>query len=299
MILAAGLGTRLRPHSLLRPKPLFPILGQPLLLRIIEQLRGAGFSPIIVNAYHLAEQIAALLADQPDIILQHEPMELGTGGGLRMALASFGDEPVLVTNGDIYHDIDYAAIYAQHERGGCPVTMVMHNYPKFNKVTVDGNLVRAFSPGDTGGRLSGSSLETLAFTGIHVVHPSVLRDIPPGVFYSIIDRYKGHLVTGGKIASVKVDGHYWTDIGTIDDYLDLHRALLTSSQPCFRLADGVSLGQGVSTEGWGYVGAGASLGDGAHLSRVVVWDRVAIPNGTFIHDCLVTQALSQQDTLCT
>lgn len=292
MILAAGLGTRLRPHSLLRPKPLFPILGRPLLLRIIEQLRQAGFSSIIVNAYHLAEQIVALLADQPDIILQQEPMELGTGGGLRLALPHFADEPVLVTNGDIYHDIDYGAIYAQHGRGDSPVTMVMHDCPRFNQVLVAADQVRAFSRGDEGNQRDPAT-ETLAFTGIHVVHPSVLRDIPPAIFYSIIERYQDHLAEGGRIAAAKVNGHLWTDIGTTADYLDLHRRLLAAEPPCFRLAEGVRLGQDVIMEGWGYVGAGVRLGDGAYLARVVVWDGAVIPNGALLKDCLVTDASCQ------
>jgi len=290
MILAAGLGTRLRPYSLLRPKPLFPILGKPLLLRIIDQLRNAGFSSIIVNAYHLAEQIVALLADQSDITLQHEPIELGTGGGLRMALPHFGDEPVLITNGDIYHDIDYGAIYAQHARGGHLVTMVMHDCPRFNKVVVAADQVRAFSrSGLKPSQGKGDAVaEILAFTGIHVLRPSVLRDIPPGIFYSIIDRYQGLLDKGGRIGSVKVSGHIWADIGTIEDYLDLHRTLLTAAQPSFCLAGNVNIGQDVVLEEWGYVGAGASLGDGARLSRVVVWDGVEIPKGVVLQDCLAT-----------
>lgn len=293
MILAAGLGARLRPYSLQRPKPLFPVLGRPLLLRIVEQLRNAGFTSIVVNAYHLAEQIVALLADQPDIILQQEPMELGTGGGLRMALPHFGEEPVLITNGDIYHDIDYAAVYSQHVRGGSPVTMVMHDYPRFNKVAVEEGLVRDFSrDGDALGR-NGSGAGILAFTGVHVVRPAVLRDIPPGVFYSIIDRYQDHLARGGQIASCQVSGHLWFDIGSVADYLDLHRSLLSASHPSFCLAEGVTIGQDVTLDEWGYVGADASLGDGAHLSRVVVWDGAAIPKGARLQDCLVTDAPDQ------
>lgn len=287
MILAAGLGTRLRPHSLLRPKPLFPILGEPLLLRIILQLRRAGFSSIVVNAFHLAEQIVARLADQPDIILQQEPIELGTGGGLRLALPHFGDEPILVTNGDIYHDIDYGAIYAQHERGSCPVTMVMQDCPRFNKVLVEGGQVRAFL-GKEQVHPPNPGAEVLAFTGIHVLHPSVLRDLPLGSFSSIIDCYQDHLATGGRIAAAKVSGHLWADIGTVGDYLALHRTLLTDDQPHFRLAAGVKIGREVMLADWGYVGAGTTLGDGAHLSRVVVWDGAAITPGALLQDCLVT-----------
>ncbi len=292
MILAAGLGTRLRPYSLLRPKPLFPVMGVPLLLRTINQLRAAGFAQIIVNAYHLADQMVALLSGQADIILQCEPMELGTGGGMRMALGHFGDEPVLITNGDIYHDIDYGAIYARHLAAGCQLTMVMHDYPRFNKVKVCAGLVRAFSKrGPEAAPGHGDSDEdVLAFTGIHVLQPSLLHDIPPSCFYSIIDRYQGHLDKGGMIQAAIVTGHFWKDIGTPEDYLDLHQALLSDSQPCFCLADGVKVGQDVIMEDWGYVGDGVCIGDGAHLTRVVVWDGAIIPNGAVLKDCLVANA---------
>jgi len=288
MILAAGLGTRLRPYSLARPKPLFPVMGQPLLWRIIDQLRTAGFGPIIVNAHHLAEQMVAQLSAQADIILQCEPIELGTGGGLRMALPHFGDEPVLITNGDIYHDIDYGAVYARHAEGGLPISMVMHDYPRFNKVLVTDGLIRAFSPSSGAGPAPDiSDHGVLAFTGIHVLEPAVLGEIPPDRFYSIIDRYQGHLEGGGRIGAIMVQGHFWQDIGTLEDYLDLHRTLLRESRPAFCLADGVKVGRDVVMEGWGYVGAGATIGDASQLARVVVWDGAVIPPGAVLRDCLV------------
>lgn len=288
MVLAAGLGTRLRPYSLLRPKPLFPVLGEPLLLRIIRQLREAGFGPIIVNAYHLAEQIEACLADATDIILQREPKELGTGGGLRMALPHFGAEPVLITNGDIYHDIDYGAVFAHHHEGDAPLTMVMHDYPRFNKVMVDQGQVRGLGGKALGLELAEPTGTPLAFTGIHVLDPRLLHEIPVGVFSSIIDRYQCHLDQGGRITALTVHGHFWQDIGTTHDYLDLHQTLLSGSPPPFRLAEDVTLGQDVMVEEWGYVGAKAIIGDHVSLSRVVVWDGAVIPSGAVLRECLVT-----------
>jgi len=288
MILAAGLGTRLRPYTLLRPKPLFPVLGEPLLLRIVGQLRRAGFTSIIINAYHLAEQLAAFFKGQADIHLQQEPVELGTGGGLRMALPFFTDEPVLITNGDIYHDIDYGEVYARHRQGGQPLTMVMHDYPRFNKVWVEQGQVKGFAgqdPGETG--TGGAAATQLAFTGIHCLDPHLLHVIPPACFYSIIDRYQGHLDAGGRICAMTVKDHCWRDIGTLGDYLDLHRSLLCGSQP-FRVAEDVTMGQGVSLEEWGYVGAGVTIGDNVSLRRVVVWDGAHIPSGATLTDTLIT-----------
>lgn len=288
MVLAAGLGTRLRPYSLLRPKPLFPVLGQPLVLRIIGQLRASGFGPIIVNAFHLADQVEALFADQPDIILQREPLELGTGGGLRMARDHFGDEPVLVTNGDIYHDIDYGAVMAQHRRGECPITMVMHDYSRFNKVTVRGDRVLGFTQDLISGEHGDTVPNRLAFTGVHVLDRSVLDGIPPSCFYSIIDRYQGHLQAGGEIGAMTVGGHFWQDMGTIEDYLGLHQCILSGHAPSFVVGEDVVVGKNVELDDWGYIGAKATVGDESRLSRVVVWDGAIIPPGSVLNDCLVT-----------
>ena len=189
MILAAGLGTRLRPYSLVRPKPLFPILGRPLLLITIDKLRRAGFSPIIVNCHHLSEQIVDLLKGEDDIILQVEVDVLGTGGGLRMALGSCGKEPLLVTNGDIYHTIPYDKIYARHQQSGCQVSMVMHDFSRFNKVHVDQKWrVQGFSTTSFAPESNATTL--LAFTGIHVVDPQILESIPSGCFFNIILPYR-------------------------------------------------------------------------------------------------------------
>ena len=106
MILAAGFGTRLLPYTELRPKPLFPLLNKPLLLLTIERLQRAGFDHIVVNCHHLRDQIVDLLQDLRGVVVQQEDIILGTGGGLRLALNVFRNEPVLVTNGDIYHSVD-------------------------------------------------------------------------------------------------------------------------------------------------------------------------------------------------
>ncbi len=289
MILAAGLGTRLLPHTRRRPKPLFPVLGEPLIKRIVGQLRAAGLGPVVVNAHHLAEQIADCLAGEPDIILQREERELGTGGGLRLALPHFQDDPVLVTNGDIFHDIDYRQVLAGHQASGGPLTMVMQDLPRFNSVPVAGDRVLGLPAGGRPAEVPPGA-RCLAFTGIHVVEPALLAGIPSGSFHSILDRYQGHLAAGGQSQALTVRGHFWRDIGTPRDYLELHRDLLLANDtaPSFRLAAGVRMGREVALDGWGYVGAGAVIGDRARLARVVVWEGVEIPAGQALADCLVT-----------
>jgi len=297
MILAAGLGTRLRPYTLVRPKPLFPVLDTPLALAILRQVQAAGFGPVVVNAYHLAAQIVAAFQGEPGVVLQVESKEMGTGGGLRLALPNFDDTPLLIVNGDVVHDLDLAWIYEQHRRAGNQVTMVMHDYPRFNTVRVaaDGRIL-GFTT--VGARVAPGE-QLLAFTGIHVVNPAVLAAIPEGGFYNIIDRYRDLIATGGRIGALTVQGHFWTDMGTPADYLDLHGQLLTGggapSLPDFApvsgllyQGQGVRLGSNVRFDDWVAIGSHAVIGDNVQLSRVVVWDGVTVPAGTVATDTILT-----------
>jgi mannose-1-phosphate guanylyltransferase len=291
MLLAAGLGTRLRPYTLIRPKPLFPILNVPLLDILLDQLVLAGCTRVVVNCHHLAAQIEVAVAGRPEVILQHEPEILGTGGSLRKALPLFGDEPVLVMNGDIYHDIAVDRLLAQHAAVGLPVTMAMHDYARFNSVHVVGDRVYGFSP-DSGP----ASGEMLAFTGIHVLDREVIDLIPDCGFFHIIDLYR-QLAAAGRVGSLRVDGSFWRDIGTPEDYLDLHRQLLdgqggnrsdcmlAGSSWC--ISDQAMLADDVKLREWGAVGPGAKIGRGSQLTRCVVWDDVTVGPDRQLADTIV------------
>jgi mannose-1-phosphate guanylyltransferase len=287
MILAAGLGTRLRPYSLLRPKPLFPVLGRPLLLLHLAMLRGAGFGSVVVNAHHLQEQIVRCLAGEDGITVQQEEQILGTGGGLRLAAARFGRDPVLITNGDIYHTIDLARVYGEHCATGAAATLVLHDYPRFNKVTVseDGRILD-FGDSETT-RKQG---RRLAFTGIHVLDPAVLQLIPAGVFADIIDCYRNLIRQGGAVRALVVRDHFWTDMGTPEDYLALHAQLLGRREPAARffVDQQAELGRGIRLQDWAVIGRGARIGEGVSLSRVVVWDGAEIAAGRQLTDTIVT-----------
>ncbi len=289
MILAAGFGTRLLPHTLIRPKPLFPILNQPLLLLTIKRLQNLGFDHIVVNCHHLRQQIVDALHGLSGVVVQEEEIILGTGGGLRRGLRLLRDEPLLVSNGDIYHSIDFLDFYRSHERTGHSVTLAMHDYPRFNSVTVEDGKITEFS--------NSAASERLAFTGLHVIEPAVLQEMCEGGFSCIIDHYRRLLEKGVKIDSYRTDGCYWTDMGTPADYLALHHGLLAETIPCWQeigpvhgpycLAGRADLGAQVTMHGWACVG-NARIGDGSHLQRVVVWDDVTVPGGSRLVDCIVS-----------
>lgn len=288
MILAAGFGTRLKPYSLIRPKPLFPLFNRPLLPATVRRLQRAGFTRIIVNCHHLGELIEDALAGFDGVQLQKEPVILGTGGGLRLALESLGPEPLLVTNGDIYHDLDFQALYGRHGAGGAAVTMALHDQPRFNSVETAGTEVVGFSSG-TGANL--------AYTGIQVVEPEVLRGINPGRYACIIDYYRHLLATGAAIRAEVFTELAWTDIGTPADYLATHAALLRGRLPIWPelaepptaatwIAPGAEIGEQCRIADWACIGA-ATIGAGAVIERSVIWDGARVEPGAVIRDQII------------
>jgi mannose-1-phosphate guanylyltransferase len=290
MILAAGFGTRLLPHTLLRPKPLFPILNQSLLLLTIKRLQNAGCDHIVVNCHHLRHQIAAALQGMPGVAVLEEEIILGTGGGLRGALPLLRDEPLLISNGDIYHTVDFALLFARHLAGGAAVSLAVHDYPRFNTVRVNDDRIAGFS--------EKVGPDCLAFTGLHVIDPAILQDITPSRYSSILDLYRQVLAFRREIAALRVDGSYWTDMGTPEDYLALHAGLLKGTIPSwpemdlpaagpFLISPKARLADDLQLEDWCCLGD-VEVGGDVRISRTVAWDNVHIAAGSMVDNALLS-----------
>ena len=222
LILAAGFGTRLSPHTQTVPKALFEVAGTPVLGRMIANLKRAGCSGVAVNTHHLADQIRAYLSAHDfglPVTLSHEPEILGTGGAVRQLAAFWNAEPFIVVNADILTDIDLAVVHARHCEQGARVTLVMHDRTPFNQVWVDERRrITGFA------RYSDSPKEgrhrKMAFTGIQVMDTDVLRYIPDDGFCDIISVYRQMIDDGLSILAHVVHGHYWQDMGTPERYRD-------------------------------------------------------------------------------
>jgi mannose-1-phosphate guanylyltransferase len=290
MILAAGFGTRLQPYSLIRPKPLFPVLNRPLLLATIDRLKNAGFSLIVVNCHHLRQQIVSAVKDIPGVIVQEEPLILGTGGGLALAARSLNNEPLLVTNGDIYHSIDFAALYEHHIQSGNKVTMALHDHPRFNKIKVLNDQVLELNG-------SGETADLLAFTGLQVVSPELLGSLSCGTYSCIIGYYSSLIEKGVEINCRIETESNWTDMGTPEDYLALHQELLEGAIPIWPelnylgtspilVDERARCGVKSSFQQWASIGR-ARVGDDVQLKRSIVWDDAEVESGSRISDRII------------
>jgi len=233
LILAAGLGTRLRPYSENTPKPLFTISKRPLLDIIISNLIDSGCKAIIVNTHHLHQKIDAYLARKKypvPIMTRYEPYILGTGGAIKNVADFWDNTPFMVINSDIVTDIDFKCVYEFHLNHSHPVTLVMHNDPEFNTVTLNKDgFIQDFgerfsmtassdSTTNVSKRLESEEYNRLTFTGIQVLDPELLELIPGNVFFSIIDGYKKLLSQNKKICAYISKDHYWKDLGTPERY---------------------------------------------------------------------------------
>jgi NDP-sugar pyrophosphorylase family protein/aminoglycoside/choline kinase family phosphotransferase len=233
LILAAGLGTRLRPYSENTPKPLFTIANRPLLDIIISDLIDSGCKAIIVNTHHLPQKIDSYLARRKypiPITTRHEPHILGTGGAIKNVADFWGNSPFMVINSDIITDIDFKGVYEFHSNHYHPVTLVLHNDPEFNTVALnEDGFVHGFDEGFQNTAPSNSTVKRLksfpskeyirlTFTGIQVLNPELLELIPDNAFFSIIDCYKKLLSQNKKICAYISKNRYWKDLGTPERY---------------------------------------------------------------------------------
>jgi NDP-sugar pyrophosphorylase family protein len=225
LILCAGLGTRLLPHTRAIPKPLFPINGKPLLDRIIQSLIQAGCRSIMINTHHLHQDIEAFLARQHYAVpvqTRHEPRILGTGGAIHNVQDFWDEDAFMVINGDIVTDMDLKAVYGFHQHHGHPVTLVLCDFPEINSVSVDANQsVTGFDDGDFTPSCTDfpkDPARQLTFTGIQVIDPKVLKWISGSPSSSSIDFYRTLIQKGMTIKAHIPENCYWKDIGTPRQY---------------------------------------------------------------------------------
>ncbi|MFI5295049.1 MAG: sugar phosphate nucleotidyltransferase [Thermodesulfovibrionales bacterium] len=219
-ILAAGFGERLRPLTNHLPKPLIPILGKPVIERLVERVLTAPIAHVGVNAHYKAEMLSQWTETSAyaDIIeLFYENKILGTGGALKNAESFLRGTPFIVHNSDIFSNIGLNILIERHISEGNIATLAVHNHHKFNNVWID-KRGRLLTVGHTQPERKGS--HRLAFTGIAVYSPEFLDLLPVGIS-SVVDAWLRAVSSGCKVGTVNFTGCRWTDIGTPEAFSSL------------------------------------------------------------------------------
>ena len=304
-VLAAGLGTRLKPLTDVCPKPLLPVLTRPLLGVVLAQLEAAGCFQVAVNTHHLADQVHDFLQGQPWSFLlsvSHEPEILGTGGGLRQLGEILREGPFLAVNADILTDLDLAEVYRAH-RPGAVSTLVLHDCPAYNHVWVKDGAVVSIGRPPPGGK---AYEKILAYTGVQVVDRKMLAYIPPQGSSGLVQAWVEAMAAGERLAYLTVSGHFWQDLGTPEHYLAAHRRLFAGASPELGryfpgltdplIGPGARIGAGAQFGGGVCLGSKVVVGEGASLKNTVVWDRAAISPNVTLEDCIVAFGVQVRDS---
>jgi NDP-sugar pyrophosphorylase family protein len=222
MVLAAGVGSRLKPLTDRMPKALLDVGGAPMIERVIRRLKAAGVTELVVNLFHLGERIVEFLASQGDFGLRieftREAELLDTGGGLKNAAWFFDDgRPFFLHNVDVLSDIDLEGLLRFHRTVGALATLAVQSRPSARQLLFgrDGLLRGRESPeGVEWAKGPRSDVERLAFTGIHVIDPAIFPRMTETGAFPIARTYLRLAGEGEWIAAYRADGRYWQDIGS-------------------------------------------------------------------------------------
>jgi NDP-sugar pyrophosphorylase family protein len=223
MIFAAGKGTRLGSITKDIPKAMVKINGVPILEHTILKLKNYGFNEIILNVHHFSGQIINFLESKNNFGIRIEISDeseqlLDTGGGLKKAAWFFKeDEPFLVHNVDVLTDLDLNGFYKAHLKSGALATLAVRRRKTVRYLLSDENGVlcgwRNINTGEERIVKDYSGiLEEVAFSGIHVIHPALLMNLPDKKVFSMIEVYL-YLAASNRIMTFNHDDTRWLDIG--------------------------------------------------------------------------------------
>ncbi|BAC91025.1 sugar phosphate nucleotidyltransferase [Gloeobacter violaceus] len=294
-VLAAGKGTRLRPFTDDIPKPLVPVLNRPVMARVLDLCRTHGFDEVVANLHYKGEKISRHFEDgsQYGVRLDYswEKELMGTAGGVRRQAEFLGDGTFLVISGDVVTDLDITRLVHFHKAHGAIATMAVKEVgdpSRFGIVVTDAaGQIQSFQEKPA----AGTERSNLANTGIYVFEPEVFDWIPEGQFYDFGKDLFPALVEKGAPVFAMGTGDYWSDVGTLGQYLYTHWDLLCHPHLKQRI------GKGTVIEPGAILSSHALIGENCHIERGAVvmgysciGDGCVVRSGATVFDSIVWAA---------
>ncbi len=219
-ILGAGLGTRLRPLTEHRPKPLLPLGGRPIITYAMDHLIEAGIERFIVNTHHQPQTYSETFPDGlyrgVPIQLRHEPVLLDTAGGLKnIEDLLTADEAILCYNGDVLSDMPLGRLIAAHEGSRRDATLALRTQGPLLNVNIDDKGAIC----DMRHTLRNPGVASCLFTGIYAMETSILQFMEMGRIESVVDVFLRRIVARpGSVGAAVIDEGQWHDIGSVEVY---------------------------------------------------------------------------------
>jgi mannose-1-phosphate guanylyltransferase/phosphomannomutase len=319
VVMAGGEGSRLRPLTSRRPKPLAPIVNKPVMEHIVDLLRAHGVSEIVATLHYLADEIESYFGDGSAFgVTMHYVVEdtpLGTAGAVKLAEHLLRDEPFLVISGDALTDLNLSALAADHRQSGAAATITLqrvNNPLEFGVVITDEHRrITRFLEKPSWGEIFSDTINT----GIYMLDPSVFDYMERGKSYDFSRDIFPRMLHEGKIVAGFVTDDYWTDIGNLQQYQQANYDALSGKVrvqiPGSEVAPGiwqgedcrihpeasllapVVLGKNVAVEAGAVVGAESVLGNStivaknARLHRTVAWADTYFGESSSLAGCTI------------
>jgi mannose-1-phosphate guanylyltransferase/phosphomannomutase len=321
VVMAGGYGTRLRPLTVKRPKPMIPVAGRPMLEHIVRLLVKNGFKRILMLTYFFPETIEEHFGEGKEFgahITYHQdpPGGLGTAGAVR-GVADIVDGPFLVISGDVITDFDLTHAWEFHRERGELATMVLtrvHNPLPFGVVITDEDCkVTRFLEKPSWGEVFSDTINT----GIYIMEPEILDRIPDNISSDFSRDIFPRLLAEGRAPGAYVAQGYWKDIGNAVEYLQLHREISAGTisldipgemrvleeavlylgedaqisdgawlTGTVVLGDGAQIGEGCRVRD-SFIGSGTTVDTNVRMRSSVVWDEARIGRGCFVAGSVV------------
>ena len=302
VVMAGGEGTRLRPMTANQPKPMLPVGNRPIMEHVLRLLKRHGFDETIVTVQFLAALVRNYFGDGEEfgMSLQYatEEMPLGTAGSVRNAEDALRDEPFLVISGDALTDLDLTAMVNFHKEKGALVTVGLARVPnplEFGIVITDEDgQIQRFLEKPSWGQVFSDTVNT----GVYVMEPEVLAEVPPGELVDWSgDIFPELLKRGAPLFGYISDG-YWEDVGTHESYMKAQADVLDRRVQTdiagFEVSPGVWVAEGAEVDPDAVLTGPLCIGDyakieaGAHLREyTVIGSNVVVKEGAFLHRAVV------------
>lgn len=297
MVLAAGLGKRLRPLTFELPKPMVPVLDRPVMAHIVDLLRRQGVDEIIANLHYFPDTIRGYFGDE--LSYRYEDALKGTAGGVQNCADFFGDEPFLVISGDALTDLDVARLEARHRAHGGIATLCVKKVPDTREYGVVLH--------DADGRITGfqekpdpaEALSDLGNCGMYVFSPEIFDYFPKGqaevdwahdVFPALLEHDVPFFIH-------EID-EYWNDVGSLAELksgtFDVLTGALQLEVRGDELDEGLTVGAHSGLDGVAMIEPPVWIGDNVRIGAesrlmgpVVIGDGATIEDGALIRDSIV------------
>jgi len=276
VIMAGGEGTRLRPLTSNAPKPMMPLVNEPMMEHIVTLLKRHGFDEIVVTVAFMANHIRTYFGDGSDfgvrMVYATEETPLGTAGSVRNAMDEL-DERFLVISGDVLTDIDLSAMVEEHDRKKAMATIGLvrvDNPLEFGIViTKDDGSIERFLEKPSWGQVFSDTINT----GIFVLEPEIFDYIEPDRSVDFSSEVFPALLADGQPLYGAIAEGYWEDVGTLESYLSAHKDILDGRVaveiPGFEMRDGVYVAEGAEINPDATVVGPAVIGENCRIEADV------------------------------